>query len=315
MDALLRLLPGPQPLAVRYGATAAMVLVSLALRAGIEARAGVYGFILLVPAIVASALLFDRGAGVFALGLSIVLIAATLSWEGGGGLHVAALASFLAVGLGLVLLGDGLRRALQRAHTAERDMDLLLQEMSHRVKNKFAMIVSMIGLQARDATPETRAALEAIVQRVRVVASVHDSLQLSRHAGLIDMAEYLGGLGRSLGRALTDLQPVTVSVHAERVCLRAEKGLAAGLIVNELVTNAFKHAFPSGAPGHVTIRLKRLAQGLELSITDDGIGCTDAVPTGFGTRLVVLLAAQLGGLPKWEPGRPGCRVSISFPAA
>lgn len=187
MEDLLRFLPGPQSLVVRYGATAAMVLATFALRLIIRDAAGPYEFMLFVPAIVASALLFDRGSGFFALGLSTVLDATLFPWNQDPQVHVGAIAVFLIVGSGLVLMSEGLHRALERANKAEREAQLLLSEMSHRVKNKFAMVVSMIALQARQSPPETRAALEAIDSRVRVIAKVHDYLQHSRHEGLVNM--------------------------------------------------------------------------------------------------------------------------------
>jgi two-component sensor histidine kinase len=313
MEHLLRLLPGPQPILVRYGAAAAAVLVTFALRAGIEHGAGTYGFILFIPAIVGSALLFDRGTGFFALALSAGLIAAALEWRGHLGMHVAALASFLIVGGALVLISEGLHRALERAYRAEREKDLLLQEMSHRVKNKFAMISSLIGLQSRQASSETRAVLEALDRRVRVIANVHDYLQLSRHGGLVDMREYLSGLCRSLDETVRELRPVVLSMRADEVDLPPEKALAVGLVINELVTNAFKYAFPDDKVGNVRIELRRKGEDkLELSVADDGIGCAEKAE-GLGRRLVTLLMAQLGGKLDWEATSPGCRVSGTFP--
>ena len=289
MDALLRMLPGPQPIVVRYGATVALVLVTFALRAGLEDRTGAYGFILFIPAIVISALAFDRGSGFVALVLSAGLVASLLPWRGSANVHVAALASFVTVGSLLVLISEGLHRALERAYEAERDKDLLLQEMSHRVKNKFAMISSIIGLQARGASPEMRVVLDAIAGRVRVIANVHDHLQLSRQDGVVSMPEYLGGLCRSLGEVLGHLRPVSLSVTFEDISLPPEKALSTGLIVNELVTNAFKYAFPDDRPGRVHVQLCRSAGKLELSVTDDGVGCADQGEPGMGTRLVTLV--------------------------
>jgi two-component sensor histidine kinase len=314
MEPLLRLLPGPLSVGVRYGATVAMVLLTFALRAGIEQGAGTYGFILFIPAIVAASLLFDRGSGFLALALSAGLVGATLAWSGSENVHIAALAGFLIVGGGLVFVSEGLHRALERAHKAEREKDLLLQEMSHRVKNKFAMITSIISLQAREAKPEARAELETIASRVRVIADVHDYLQLSRHDGHVDMAEYLRVLCGSLGQVLGNLRPVTVAVTSDQIMLPPEKALSAGLIVNELVTNAFKYAFPDDGPGSIHVRLARSGRQVELSITDSGVGCAEKAPAGLGKKLVTLLMAQLGGSAKWEAANPGCRVSGAFPA-
>ena len=103
--------------------------------------------------IVASALLFDRGTGFFATALSAALVSYLLSVGGRNPhLHVAALVTFVFVCGCLVLVAEGLHKALAAAHKAERDKDLLLQEMTHRVKNKFAMMSSIIGMQARSAS-------------------------------------------------------------------------------------------------------------------------------------------------------------------
>jgi hypothetical protein len=135
---------------------------------------GPYGFILFILPIVASALLFDRGTGFFATALSAALVSYLLPWATNPHLHVAALVSFLFVSGCLVFIAEGLHAAQAAAHKAERDKDLLLQEMTHRVKNKFAMMTSIIGMQARSAPPEARAALEDVTARVHVIATVHN---------------------------------------------------------------------------------------------------------------------------------------------
>ena len=313
MELLLRLLPGPQPIAVRYGATVLMVLLSFGLRVGIEERTGAYGFLLFVPAIVAAALLFDRGSGFLALILSTGLVATLLPWGMDADVHISALASFLIVGAGLVVLGETVHKALERAHRAEREKDLLLQEMSHRVRNKFTMISSILALQARNASPDAREALDAVANRVRVIASVHDHLQIAAQGQLVDMREYLTGLCRSLGDALGHLRPVTITVRADDMRLAPENALSVGLIANELITNAFKYAFPEDRPGNVAIDLAQSDDAVTLSVLDNGVGCVEPVRQGLGTQLVGLLAAQLGGSVKREPANPGCRVSVNFP--
>lgn len=314
MEELLKLLPGPQPLAVRYGVTAAMVLLTFAVRLGIHDTAGEYGFIVFIPAIVAAGLLFDRGSGFLALALSCALIATLLPWRGIVDIRIAAFTIFILVGGGLVLVSEGLHRALERAHRAEREKDLLLQEMSHRVKNKFAMIASMVALQARNASaPDVRTALDAIGARVRVITKVHDYLQLSRHDGMIDMRDYLEGLCASLSDSFKDIRPVSILVTSIDVDLTPDKALPVGLIVNELVINALKYAFPDDRTGSVLVWLEKRNDVLRLSVTDDGIGCADKPVAGLGTKLINLLAAQLRGTARWEPMERGCCASIEFP--
>jgi two-component sensor histidine kinase len=298
---------------VRYGATLIMVLLTVAIHAGMQGRAGPYQFIMFVPAIVASALVFDRGTGFFALATSAALVGARLDWTTAGSAHVASLAIFLIVGSGLVFVSEGLHRALERAHDAEKEKDLLLQEMSHRVKNKFSMICSMIALQSRQAEGDAQIALQSIDARVRVIANIHDYLQRSRHDGHVDMNEYLDGLCSSLGQAMVD-RPIALSVSVDRVSLPPDKALSVGLIVNELVTNALKYAFPNDRAGSVQVGLEKRDGSLRLSVTDNGIGCVNQ-NGGLGTRLVKLIAAQQGGEAEWRALDPGCRASVSLPIA
>jgi two-component sensor histidine kinase len=81
--------------------------------------------------------------------------------------------------------------ALADAHEARRAQALLLTEMSHRVRNKFALILSLIGLQTRKSQPEAREALEKVAQRVRVIADMHEHLQTARHGSQVEISQYL----------------------------------------------------------------------------------------------------------------------------
>ena len=128
------------------------------------------------------------------------------------------------------------------------------------------------------------------------------------------MAEYLGELCRSLGDAMRELRPITVSVAAVPVLLPPEKALSAGLIVNELLTNALKYAFGDDRVGHVHVELAQKDKDLVLSVADDGAGCAENREAGLGTKLVMLLVAQLGGTAEWKQTNPGCKVTATFPA-
>jgi hypothetical protein len=98
MEALFRLLPGPQPILVRYGATTMLVLIAFAIRLGLEESTGRYGFLIFILPVVASALLFDRGTGFFATALSAALVASVLPWQAHAEVHIAAIITFLTVG-------------------------------------------------------------------------------------------------------------------------------------------------------------------------------------------------------------------------
>jgi two-component sensor histidine kinase len=316
MENLIRLLPArPQPFLVRLGATTAMVLVSFLLRMGIEERAGPYGFVLFIPAIVAASIVFDRGSGFFAAALTIVLVSLLLHWPDRVQAHLASVASFGVVSAGLVLVSEGMRKALERAVRAEAEKDLLLRELSHRFRNNFAVAASVLALQARTLSePTARAALEAGASRIRVIAEAQAHLHPTSRKGDIEIDTYLEDLCRSLGDALRDVRPVAVRVLAEPITLPADRAVPIGLIVNELVTNAFKYAFPAAREGTVTVRIEqRSSTELSLEVSDNGIGCPDEVKEGLGSNLVRLLVQQLGGTLRREQSNPGCRVTIVLP--
>ena len=316
MEALLRFLPGPQPVAVRYGVTAALVVVAYGLRLALGDYSGAYGFLFFILPVVAAALMFDRGTGFFAVALSVLLVATLLNWSAKPGAHVIALLLFAVVGVCLVFIAEGLHRALQTANAAQRATALLLEEMSHRVKNKFAMVSSIISLQARRSSPDVKQALEDIACRVNIIATVHNYLQLSRHEGMIDMSEYLPRLCKSLKDALLGPHPISLKVTAIAVELPPDKALSIGVIVNELVTNAVKYAFAEGQPGHVHVDLDREQERLVLTVRDDGRGFPPTSEAGLGTRLVTTFAAQLGGSATWDTGQTaGCATTVVFPAS
>lgn len=314
MEAILRLLPGPQSAFVRYGCTTLIVFTALALRFGIGEGTGRFGFIHFILPIVASALLFDRWTGIYAVALSSFVVGSLLSWEGAAfGTNISAIAYFAFVGICLVFVAEGLHSALVKAHAAQHASDLLLQEMSHRVKNKFSMISSIISLQSRSSSPDVRLALQDISTRVNIIATVHNYLQVSRHDGYIDMAEYLPKLCGALSEALRGARPISIKAIAEPERLTPDKALAVGVIANELVTNAFKYAFADDQAGVVMVELKREDGNLSLTVSDNGAGCSKERKLGLGTRLVSVFAAQLGGTASWnDKPEGGCEAKVIF---
>jgi two-component sensor histidine kinase len=290
-------------------------LLAYGVRVALVEYSGAYGFLFFILPIVASALLFDRGTGFFAVGLSGLLVSTIVPWSAKPVAHVIALLLFGIVGACLVFVAEGLHRALETANASQRATALLLDEMSHRVKNKFAMVASIISLQARRSSPEVRQALDDIVRRVNVIATVHNYLQLSRHEGLIDMAEYLPKLCGSLKDALLGQRAISLTTTAIPVQLPPDKALAIGVIVNELVTNAIKYAFDEDGAGRVIVGLSRKGEELVLRVEDTGRGYPTNAEPGLGSRLVTTFASQLGGGATWDAGRRGgCATTIVFPA-
>jgi two-component sensor histidine kinase len=314
MEQLLRVLPPRrQPAVLRYGVTAVLVGICFLALLGLQGRGGVLGFYLLFPAICASALLFDRAAGVFATALSALLLYLVMKPTASmllGNELVLALAILLIVALGLAIVSDGMRTAWERAAAAERTKDLLLRELGHRTQNNLAMVISVLSLHARSKTnPETREALEKAVSRVHAIASAHEHFQPFKYNGRVEMRPYLEKLCTHLGDALRDVRPIAVKVEAEDVDLPTEQAVALGLIVNELVTNALKHAFPDDRSGIIRVGLAGLSRVI-LVVEDNGVGCPADKQERLGSRLMRLLAEQLGARIAWEEAGPGCRVRV-----
>ena len=244
MESLLKFLPPrPQPILVRYGASAILVLVFFVFRLGTGAAAGEYSFIFFIPPILASAVLFDRGSGFIATILSAALVGTLLDWRAGVMDHVGALTLFVVVCLFVVIVGEGMRKALENSAALGDELNVLLQEQGHRIKNDLAIASALIALQARaQSDPRVRAALESAVGRVHVLAKGYDHLRVTKRDQATDMQQYLYDVCWKLGEALRGVRPIAVEVNADRIETESQTATRLGLIVNELVTNALKHA-------------------------------------------------------------------------
>ncbi len=316
MESVLRLLPPrPQPLIVRYGFATLIVAVSGLLFIGLRGTTGFDGAFLFFPGIFLASILFDRGSGFYATGLSVLFIYYQLYRPGDDLLapdRVLPVTLFAILAVALATVSEAMRKAWERAVAAEKAKDLLLQELGHRTKNNLALVTSVLSLQARSlSNPESKSALENAVARVHVIANAHEFLNPHQGHELIEMRGYLEELCKRLGEALRDVRPIAVRVEADPIELASERAVAIGLIVNELVTNAFKYAFPQDQSGAVTVALTR-ASPPTLRVEDNGIGCAEQMGEGTGTKLVRLLVQQLGGRIKWTPANPGCRVIVTI---
>jgi len=169
--------------------------------------------------------------------------------------------------------------------------------LQHRVKNSFAMICSMISLASRaNCSPETLSALGELDARVRSVSELYTLLYSSGSFTEVRLDEYCGRVADAIAVLSTNISLVT---ELEDMTVPVEKAASIGLILTELITNAFKYAFPDGRNGNITISLKKTVEGGTLEVRDDGIG----LPAGFdhvenagmGLRLVKAISGRIGG--------------------
>ena len=200
-----------------------------------------------------------------------------------------------------------------------REKESLLKEIHHRVKNNLQIISSLLRMQAgRIDHPLAQAALQDMQSRVRSMALIHEHLYRSENLAQVDLATYLKHLCHQLLRTLV-ARPGAIQLHLELVPIRLEidQAIPCGLLVNELVSNAFKHAFPEERPGEVRVELQPVAggAGVRLRVADNGVGLpVDFDPerlTSLGLRLVTDLACQIGGRLERGAG-PGTVFEVTF---
>lgn len=209
---------------------------------------------------------------------------------------------------------EALRRSLA-------DKEVLLREVHHRVKNNLQVISSMLRLQARSVEDGTvRRMLEEGDGRVRSMALVHEQLYRSGDLAFVDFGRYLERLAQNVvGSSPRGAAAIETHVAAEPVGVPLDLAIACGLIVNELLANAVKHAFAGGRAGRIDVGFARDGQLAVLTVCDDGIGLASApgpAPEGgLGLRLVEALVRQIGGTLSIEPSHGASfRVEFALPA-
>lgn len=198
--------------------------------------------------------------------------------------------------------------------------ETLLQEMQHRVANSLQIIASMLLLKARTVqSEETRLHLRDAHQRVMSLAAVQQQLLASSHGELIEIGPYLSRLCETLVASMTeDSRPISLKVHVERGMASSTEAVSIGLIVTELVINAFKHAFVHDrAAGLIVVAYKATETSWQLAVSDNGIGTSegnlklDKPTSGLGTIIVEALAKQLDARVEIWRNPKGTAVSIT----
>ena len=204
---------------------------------------------------------------------------------------------------------------ITKASLAEKEV--LLKEIHHRVKNNLQVVSSLLNLQAKAIKDEAaRSAFSDSRARIRAMALVHEILYRSRDLASLNPREYVGRLLEGLAASCNAGQQVQFAADICDCSLSADILISLGLILSELVSNAYKHAFAGGRQGVITISLAREAAGYCLSVEDGGPG----LPAGYdlraaasmGLQLVTTLAGQLSGTAEVIPGA-GARFLVRFP--
>jgi PAS domain S-box-containing protein len=211
------------------------------------------------------------------------------------------------------------RVRLEREHAiASERIGMLLQELAHRIKNSLQIIVSVVSLEARNQkSGEGKAALERVSHRIAALGRLYSMLAETNSVEAVDAASYLETLCRDLIESVQKEDGISIALKTdiESEHLPADRAIPLGLIVNELVTNAVKYAFPSETRGTVAVTLKRIPGELRLTVADDGQGADPRrADSGLGGRLVDTFARQLGGQVERVSSSKGTIVSLTLPS-
>jgi PAS domain S-box-containing protein len=210
------------------------------------------------------------------------------------------------------------KRAEEVIKTSLREKEVLLKEIHHRVKNNLQITSSLLRLQASQIADQTvRQSLGDSQDRIRSMALVHEMLYRSDDLARIDLGSYVRSLVLHLFRSYNmQARRVTPVLQVDEILIGVDHAIPCGLIINELVSNALKHAFPDGRAGQLWVQLDASGHLLELRVRDDGIGMprdlsVEAAPS-LGLQLVATLIDQIGGkLSVRHDG--GAEFIVSFP--
>ena len=223
------------------------------------------------------------------------------------------------------------RKAEQQMRASLAEKHALLQEIHHRVKNNLQVITSLLSIQAaRIENPDVSAVLADTENRVRAIAALHETLYSSQDLASIEFGSYASHLVRNLvGFYGVDEERLKVTVNASDLVVDIGQAIPLGLILNELVVNAFKHAFPRAQPGSLEVQLAYLQNSIneqkgqmlddglaQLTVKDNGVGLPpdllfDDSPS-MGLHLINVLVKQLQGELNVQ-NTQGTSISIKFP--
>ncbi len=220
---------------------------------------------------------------------------------------------------GIILDISDRKRAEEQIKAALKEKEVLLREIHHRVKNNMQVISSMLSLQAAQIKDERLStAFDEARDRIQAMALIHETLYQSGDLSAIDFKAYLSRLARNLVQAYgAGSGRIRLQVEVEDVSLSIDQAIPCGLVINELVANALKHAFPRGQAGEVLIQARPVGrEEIELVVDDDGVGLPPGLdwrnPETLGLKIVTgLVEIQLGGGVALSQDR-GVRFTIRF---
>lgn len=195
-----------------------------------------------------------------------------------------------------------LKQAEARIKNSLEEKEVLLKEIHHRVKNNLQVISGLLNLQAQHITDEkSREIYKESQNRVISMALIHEELYQARDLARVDFAAYIRNLAKNLFASYgMKSGNVKLVLETDEMNMVVDTAIPCGLIINELISNALKHAFPNGSEGEIRVRFHETEEGeYELLISDNGVGLPEGLDiwqtSSLGMQLVTVLTSQLGG--------------------
>jgi len=180
----------------------------------------------------------------------------------------------------------------------ERDAQMLTNEISHRIKNNLQIVVGLISYEARSTPAPCVKGYQAMQARIGAIAQLYDLISQSSRGRTVAVDAYLREIAKAISASLGNKPGIEIAVKAAPLEIDSDRAVPLGLLINELATNAIKHAFPNGK-GHVVLSAEQAGSEIELTVADDGVGMKDKVvakiPEKRGSDYVSIFVRQLGG--------------------
>ncbi len=230
-----------------------------------------------------------------------------------------------ATGLILCAVVNERKRAVEELRTAEKEAKLiasektvLLSELNHRVKNNLQIIISLLNMHEHELSlDESKTVFRECINRVIAINNIHQALIGTAQPDHVDLSEYLPLLAKNLVNIYrSDPSKIQIEIEADKVSIHHEKALPVGMILNELMVNSLKHAFLPDQNGTISLNLKKAAEKIVFSYSDNGRGVNetngDEKRSSLGMQLVTLLAKQINGTVEFKTAS-GAKYRIEFP--
>jgi len=209
-----------------------------------------------------------------------------------------------------------IERTEEKLKASLREKELLLQEIHHRVKNNLQIIISLLNLNLRNIEDEkARRIFKESMGRIRTISLIHEKLYLSKNLEIIDFADYIKSLVYHIySSSGADMRRIKTVISIEDIKLNITQAIPCALIINELITNSLKYAFPENEEGKIWIKMWREGDNFIMEIGDTGIGMpSERKENSMGMMIVESLVKQLNGEIIMRKGK-GTVYLIKFPA-